>query len=309
MTPPPLQSLDELQGLESSVAVPDQLRTKLRLPHHLSADSTPLMDRRSKEETVAIFDELLSQMEDTAHTFYPDDLNQASSSVETEIQNRNEAGDEFCSDSNVVEPGSGGRRDGERVAVMKRRVQSNDAPKGIVRPSSSASVNKEDESDAHPPRAASVETDLVFATLPKKKKKRGKWQGIKRIGSPLFRPRHKSFNHATPTSGQPPSNVHKLVTHPSPSVPIIPSTTPSQLAVDSRSSRSSLQNVTSLVDQVTREERKVGVAMGVVGGKRRGSSPRDECLNALKVMTTLSSNQECLGSLISYICLPKCVTK
>lgn len=293
------------------MALPDQLRTKLRHPHPLSADSTPLMERRSKEETVAIFDELLSQMQDATQTFYPEDRNQTDGSMEPEVQDQNEAEDEFCSDYVVIdqESDSGRRRDGEKFTVTKRRVQSNDAPQGIVRPSSSASVNKEEESEVHPPRAASVETDLVFATLPKKKK-RGKWAGIKRIGSPLFRTRRKSFNHTTapPTN----SNMHVAVTHPSPSVPIMPAGPPSQLAVDSRSSnnsRSSLQNVTSLVDQFTREEKKVGVAMDVAVGKRRGSSPRDECLNALKVMATLSSNQECLSSLISYICLPKCVSK
>ena len=57
--------------------LPYQLREKLRKPHPLSADSTPLMERRSREETVAIFDELLSQMQDTTQTFYPGNQNQA----------------------------------------------------------------------------------------------------------------------------------------------------------------------------------------------------------------------------------------
>lgn len=291
------------------MVLPDELRTKLRLPHHLSADSTPLMERRSKEETVAIFDDLLSQMQDATETIYPDNENQTNGgSMELGPQNQDGTQAESHFDSGL-EPES--VKDVEQRTVSKRRVQSSDTPKGLVRPSSSASMNKEEKPDAHLPRAASVETEMVFATLPKKKRR--KWSGIKRIGSPLFRTRRKSFN-ATPTSGRPPINAHVPVTHPSPSVPIMPaSAPPTQLAVDSRSrDSSSSQTMTRLVEQFTGEgeEKKVGVVKkGVATVRRRGSSPHDECLNALKVMTTLSSNQECLASLISYICLPKCVTK
>lgn len=299
--------------------LPDQLRTKLRLPHHLPADATPLMEHRSREETVAIFDELLSQMEDATQVIYPEDRKGVS--IETGLENQHETHDKshYNSDSEP-ESGSTELTEGEQRTISKRRVQSSDTPKGLIRPSSSASVSKGEEPDVHPPRAASVETEMVFATLPKKKK-RGKWSGIKRIGSPLFRTRRKSFNSGPGSGLPPPANTHLSVTHPSPSVPVMPVAPPTQLSVDSRSRNSSGTNVQAmakLVDQFTQEpeaERKatvtkVGVTkVGVPTVRRRGSSPRDECLNALKVMTTLSSNQECLGSLISYICLPKCVMK
>ena len=41
--------------------------------------------------------------------------------------------------------------------------------------------------------------------------------------------------------------------------------------------------------------------------KGRGRS--DPVANALKLMVTLSSNKECHSTLISYICLPKCVSR
>ena len=296
-------------------------------PGHLSADSTPLMAHRSKQETGAIFDELISQMEDVTRIICPrDDLAQEEGVASSQQQQQHQNGTEpirngmepMVVSGSGVEPesGSGG---GDRLSVMKRRVQSNDAPKGVIRPSSSASTNRGEEGgEAHPPRAASVETELVFATLPKKKKRGRKWSGIRRIGSPLFRNRRKSFNNATPTSSgggssnhTPSPKVHVSVTQPSPSAPVPPTTR--RLAMDSRSPISSSskprpttarREVVTLVEKLVKEDKKVG--RGVA--RRRGSS-RDECLNALRMMTTLSSNQECLASLISYICLPKSVTK
>ena len=192
--------------------VPDQLRTKLRHPNHLPADASPLMERRSKEETVAIFDELLHQMEDATQIIYPEDRNGTKGgSVETGLENQNgDLGSEL--ESGVAEI-----MDGEQRTISKRRVQSSDVPKGLIRPSSSASVSKGEDPDAHPPRAASVETEMVFATLPKKKK-RGKWSGMKRFGSPLFRTRRKSFNSGPglpPAPPPPPANTH-LPVHPLP---------------------------------------------------------------------------------------------
>lgn len=298
--------------MEYSVPLSEELREKLRLSHALSADSThalsadstPLMNRRSKDETVAIFDELLSQMEGITQTFYPTHQHQEPEcdSGGTEPRHWNQNGPDTESRSNSgVEPDFEERRG----AVAKRRVQSSDTPKGLIRPSSSASVKKGAGPEDHLPRAASVETEMVFATLPKKKKK-SRWSGFRKIGSPLFRPQRKSFTGAATPLSSSSNHAHVSVTHPSPSVPLAATATPpSQLAHDSRSQESSSASMTGLVDQFLGER---GVAGGA-GRKRRGSSPRDDCLNALKVMTTLSSNQESLSSLISYICLPKCVTK
>lgn len=215
-------------------------------------------------------------------------------------------------DSGRTECDSNDIRREDKLSIAKRRVQSNDVPRGhvITRPSSSSATGVNQPDTHHTPRAASVETELEFATLPKKKKSRSKWSGIKRIGSPLFRTRQKSFTNATPnttpTSSRILSGPHLSVTHPSPSTPLLPR----HQAQDERS-----HDVTSPQDgnsPIAVQENKVGVSSGfsgVVVKKRRGSVPRDECLNALTVMVTLSSNQECLGSLISRICLPQCVTK
>lgn len=279
----------------SSTALSDQLTHKLRLP----ADAMPLMEQRSKEETVAIFDELLSQMDGDTKTFYPQD--------EAQVESHSNAGMESGNET-------GGVRE---FVVANRRVQSCDVPKNRdVRPSSSTSLRKGEPPDGegHPPRAASVETEMVFATLPKKKKKlRSKWgAGLKKLSSPLLRPLRKSFSNAPPVV---PSTVHVSVTRPSPSVPIAPRESPilEDPSSPSRdSSRTSLPSMKNLLDRFSREGEgqrveKVGVAS--VEHRKRGSVPRDKCLNSLKVMTTLSSNKECLNSLISYICLPKCVTK
>ncbi len=40
-----------------------------------------------------------------------------------------------------------------------------------------------------------------------------------------------------------------------------------------------------------------------------GAATSDPVANALRVMVTLSSNKECLSTLVSYICLPKCISK
>lgn len=265
------------------------------------------MEHRTKEETVAIFDNLLSQMEGATKT-----LGQQSHSNDSLEPGNDENQNE------TEEPGTRAHA----MAITKRRVQSSDVPSRdmIRRPSSSASLKKGEEPDSHPPRAASVEADMVFATLPKKKKKGRKWSGIKRIGSPLFRYRRKSFANATPTTNRVPSTVHVSVTQPSPSVPITTpisapekdkEVTPQPVAGEDQP-RTAVQSVKTVVAQFVEEGAGPG-RHGLVGArvKRRRSSaaPRDECLNALKVMTTLSSNRECLNSLISYICLPKCVTK
>lgn len=267
------------------------------------------MERRTKEETVAIFDELLSQMVGATNAVVPNDqiqnqTQEDSHSNSMEDQNQNETRVESGSQAGM-ERDSSDRRSGERVSISKRRVKSSDVPKShdLIRPSSSASLNKGEEPDMHsrPPRAASVETELVFATLPKKKKVRGKWSVIKRISSPLSRSRRKSFN--TPPTNHTPSTAHLSVT---PSVPItiVADKEPTKQSSPEDAPRVAIPSMKSLVSQFIGEGPKVGVAR-----KRRASVPIDECLNALKVMTTLSSNKECLSSLISYICLPKCVTK
>ncbi len=238
------------------------------------------------------------------------------------------------------------------ASIIARRVKSSDVPHSTIRrTSSSSSLDKGEGPDPeHPPRAASVETDLVFATLPKKKKARGRWAGLKRIGSPLFKSRRKSF-----TSGSTPSYVHTNhtpssltasssggggghahvpITGPSPSVPAVleqdyhrPRTL-SGLEQSRNMSHTSLQGTPPTGGTITEDapgetkkgEEPGGTPKGILGRRggvspvtmerrRRSSAPRDKCLNALRLMTTFSSNQECLSSLISYICLPKCVTK
>ena len=180
-------------------------------------------------------------------------------------------------------------------------------------------MNKGGEQEDPAPRAASVESDLLFCTLPKKKKFRKKW----RIGSPLFRSRRKSFNTS---ANHAPSHVS--VTGPSPSVPVhvcmtekeVPPQTPLstthsksdllELPQRSDNSRSGSPGSTDMNDRLASIERtEVGGVIGTLGKIRRSTAPRDECLDALKLMTTLSSNEECLSGLISYICLPKYVTK
>ena len=225
-----------------------------------------------------------------------------------------------------------------QLTVTKRRVQSSDvlSPKAgeVSRPSSSASFNKGAESSEDIlPRAASVEADLIFGTLPKKKKR--KWHGIKKItNSPLFRNRRKSFTHG---SNHAPSSIAQTsISTYVPSVPVttevaendnirnsIRSMTPqlssSKLTgrVESRAGSRGEEGVASkevlvspvmindLVDRVPASKLR---KLSMPTPSRRGRG-RDECLKALKVMTTLSSNKESLSTLVSYICLPKCINK
>lgn len=278
------------------------------------------MGRRSKEQTVAIFDDLISQLEQTSGR----DQNQNQTLLESHSNGIVESGSLGQStpenkspsgmDSGRVECDSSTTGREDKLSIAKRRVQSNDVPRGrvVARPtSSSTGVTPPDPH--HAPRAASVETELEFATLPKKKKSRSKWSGIRRIGSPLFRSRRKSLTNnttpnTTPTSSRIFSGPHLSVTHPSPSVPL----PPSHLATQDERSHDVTSPQDSTSPTILVQESRVGVSSGFTGGvvkKRRGSAPRDECLNALTVMVTLSSNQECLGSLISRICLPQCVTK
>ena len=308
-----------------------ELTRQFHISHHHSADSTPLTHRRSKEETVAIFDDIISQMH-CASIDGPQEPPRSRSSDELDSLLENGA-QMIQSDSDATGTGVGNEPAGQ--SVVARRVKSSDAAHSdrlpLRRTSSSTSLEKGEGPDPeHPPRAASVETELVFATLPKKKKK-GRWSGIKRIGSPLFKSRRKSF-----TSGTTPSYAHTnhtssgtttqrvSITGPTPSVPV--TSEHAHSAQDSPQTIVQSHTPISGLAKKTREDAPGGTSRGAPTGgrargrrsvtspivmerKRRASAPRDECLKALKVMTLLSSNQECLGSLISYICLPKCVSK
>ncbi len=327
-----LQSEDELNDDEGDVSRPHH-----GVPPRYQGNEEGTL--RSREETEAIFNELISQMKE-GEEGGGGEWRDGGEAPDTESQsNPNRNG--------IINGGvahGGVAHEGEPYNIAKRniearRVQSSDATtiggRGSDRPISSASLSKEgakggEDGSDHTPRAASVETEHVFATLPKKKKSRRKWSGIKRIGSPLFKPGRKSFTSHTPSSSHASSSsTHSPITGPSPSVPL--ATTHSNPTVstvrDSKlhdhpsdsqtASKSSLTSLDSPVDPVRSEsprggggrEGKVKGTISLVGVKRRGSGPQDECLNALKVMTTLSSNKECLGSLISYVCLPKSVTK
>ena len=297
-----IQSEDDLDNFGSSS---NQLSRKMAPPQ-----TTPLSQRRTKEETAAIFDDFLSQMEQATQSLHQN---------QTPLESRsNDSLDPDQNENETEEPSEMEAR--TQVAVTKRRVQSSDVPQrdGIRRPSSSASFNKGEGPPAEPPpRAASVEADMVFATLPKKKKKGRKWS---RISSPLFKSRRrKSLQHATPTSSQVTSS-HTSVTRPSPSVPLPPTKgkEASRSSPVSNSPRTTVQSVRTLVTRPSEEEEmgRDGRGLDSSGSSGRGlmgsrvrKRKRDECLNALKVMTTLSSNKECLSSLVSYICLPKCVSK
>lgn len=200
-----------------------------------------------------------------------------------------------------------------------------------ARPSSSASFNKgaaTDTTEPELPRASSVEADVVFGTLPKKKKK--KWHGIKKISSPFWN-RRKSFSHSsshTPSIAQTAAYVPSVATtsevsdadtHRHSVHSMTSQTSASKLTgrSESRAESRGEENVTTkevvvspvkvhslpekLVDKTLRK-------LSMPTPSRRGRG-KDECLKALKVMTTLSSNKECLSTLISYICLPKCINK
>ena len=321
-----------------------------------------MLERRTREETVAIFDDIISQMEGDSQGTPP---RQGVSPLRQQKSHSTDLLDHGLQneDETQIQSNSGSGPAGMELgpSILARRVKSSDVPQGgrvpIRRTSSSTSLDKGGEGPvedhAHPPRAASVETDLVFATLPKKKKGHGRWSGFRRIGSPFSKSRRKSF-----TSGTTPSYAHTnhtsglvrhtAITGPSPSVPVLvehedigghaPLSERNRMHDVSRTSlptnpttMSGLGNKFSADDshapsssssqQGGRGRRGEGLGIGRRGGldmgettpimerKRSVSAPRDECLNALKVMTTLSSNQECLGSLISYICLPKCVSK
>ncbi len=201
------------------------------------------------------------------------------------------------------------------------------------RPSSSASFNKGTAStELELPRASSVEADVVFGTLPKKKKK--KWHGIKKISSPFWN-RRKSFSHgssrapsiaqtatyvpsvATTNEASDTDSSHRLSMH-----SMTSQTSASKLAgrSESRGESRSEEGVVSKKEVVVSPVKVHGYIpektaadkmlrkMCMPTPSRRGRG-RDECLKALKVMTTLSSNKECLSTLISYICLPKCINK
>lgn len=316
--------------------------------------TTPLLERRTKEETAAIFDNLLSEMEGAKQTLGPHNTQlQSHSNDSLELENQGKSRSQSHSNDSLEQDGPQERngvddlaekRGRARVAVIaKRRVKSSDVPRSrdvIRRPSSSASCDDKGEEEgsaegdsAHqpPPRAASVETELaVFATLPSKKKKNRKWSGIRRIGSPLFKSRRKSFTNAT-SSSERPSSLRVSITGPTPSVSLTAPTptsgpgkvkevTPQPAAREAGSgshdqSKTTVQNKRIVVSPPVGVEEEGGGAsvramLGVRGKRRRSSGvPKDECLNALKVMTTLSCNKECLNSLVSYICLPKCVSK
>ena len=324
-------------------------------PVHLSRklghiQTTPLLERRTKEETAAIFDDLLSQMEGAKQTLGQHQTqlqSHSSDSIELENQSKtrsqSRSNDSLESDSVQEQNGVDGlaeKRERARVAVIaKRRVKSSDVPRSrdmVRRPSSSASCDNKGEEEGegpvggdsthqHPPRAASVESDLVFATLPHKKKKNRKWSGIRRIGSPLFKSRRKSFTNTT-SSADRPSSLRVSVTGPTPSVSLTTATptskvkevTPQPACGEAGHGshdqlKTAIQSTRAVVSPPAEGEGAGANVQGILGarGKRRRSSgvPKDECLNALKVMTTLSCNKECLNSLVSYICLPKCVSK
>lgn len=220
-----------------------------------------------------------------------------------------------------------------QFTITKYRVQSGDnhspsKTSDMVRPSSSTSFNKGAESvEDQIPRAASVEAELFFGTLPKKKKKR-KWSGIKRISSPLFRKR-KSFTHGSAPNHTPSSIAHTSIinhTHPVPTIahvseketnrsslhesprPLATILSASKLdeMTDSKEVKVSPMVMNDLVEKLTSVKTHRKMSVSTLGRRGRG---KDECFNALNMMTTLSSNRESLSTLISYICLPKCISK
>ena len=196
-----------------------------------------------------------------------------------------------------------------------------------VRPSSSAGFNRKEvePSDDPVPRAASVEAELFFGTLPeKKKKKKGKWPGIMKISSPLFlRNRRKSFSlgpnpslpsiACTSISNHMPSSPAPIASHESivsshyslheTPPPVEVSSTHRNEETDSKGSHPVSNDIGERLASST-PQRSNG--MGSLGKRGRG---RNECLNALRMMTMLSSNSECVSVLSSYICLPKCISK
>ena len=321
--------------MAESAVLSDHLAQQLRLPHHLSADSSPLMEQRSKEETVAIFNEILAQIGSASPQngiASRDELSSHSRDQSPLPQSKKEASSQDDKIGNGTKI-KGKRKESEsardkknriRLSLTKRRVKSSDLPKrrDLIRPSSSASLNKgEEQKDGTSLRAGSMEAELVFGTLPLKKK-RSKLAVIKRIGSPLFKSRRKSF-----TAGNPPSNPTPSIAHTSSNAtpPVIQeegvrrklslpeNNTPSHGQGKAKMSPSSLEDLvddrTGAIKEDSTRRGSGGVARRGTLGMRRGSKPKDECLNALIVMTTLSSNKECLNSLISHICLPKCVSK
>ena len=194
----------------------------------------------------------------------------------------------------------------------------------LIRPSSSASLNKGVQSiEDDIPRAASVEAELIFGTIPNKKKKKRKWSGIKKISSPLFRNRRKSFTHSsTPsqstssialssmsnhtlpvaTTGHSSHSSSRTSLHetPPPLATMLPASNVSE-ETDSNKGRAS--GVNDILEVAAGNLHK---PLSMLSKRGRG---KEECFKALRVMAALSSNTECLSTLVSYICLPKCVSK
>ena len=255
------------------VKLPASMQTCLRLPVQLQPDASPLMERRSTAETAAIFNELIAQLQ--------------GASEELEL------------------PSHTG---GSQTNGYHHRNKDNVSPENDVAKTSPAGVlpdpvmcdGDDTGSDAHetvdtagPARQREIQND-------KKTKGSKLGVGIKRITSPFRLRRRTSLDTSSEDSESYRSPLKRKMSLPE---AVIQSALPRSLS-GGRSLSSDLvppsasSSVTSLDGLYVHYQRS-----GVEGGM---SEP---VTSALRVMVTLSTNKECLPTLISYICLPKCVSR
>lgn len=113
-------------------------------------------------------------------------------------------------------------------------------------------------------------------------KKRGKFSAVKRIGSPLTKVRRKSVSNKQDKKEEKEKLKEKFGT---------------------------FRRQTTM-PEIPLDQNKISAGPTAMELVKLDPLPSCEPVNtALKLMVTLSANQECRATLISYICLPKCETK
>lgn len=254
------------------VKLPASMQTCLRLPVQLQPDATPLMERRSTAETAAIFNELIAQLQDASEEL---DIHKRPSITEgTQADAHHHRNQDSVSQENHVTHTN-------HTSVVPDPVMCDRDVAG---------------SDAHETASPTHHTDSP--ELQNDKKSKGL---IKQITSPFRLRRRTSLDTSSEDSGTYPRPLKRKMSLPE---AVIHSTIPRSLG-DGRSLSSDLvppsvgSSVTSLDGLYSHYQRS-----SVMGG---GLS--EPVTSALRVMVTLSTNKECLPTLISYICLPKCVSR
>ena len=307
-------SLTHMQ-IKEDVKLPDH--DKLHRPPPPQPDASP--GRITRQETNSIFDELIYQL--------------------------NEVSEEL---DHPLSPSRGGTvedtvTDSHKNTIFQGDADSTEIVEKSSRPMSTVSEQTDMYSNlSHPHQQrgpASRTVSLSSATLPKKS--RGKW--LHRVGSPLLKSR-KSFT-SSPGSKRRKNKEHvetkegvsdkdrvessnqveggakkkgsrriftrkrslpEIYTNSTTSTPATTPTIPRTSSSDNFPVKTE-STFNHLPNQLSKEDHLLSPPMP--HPPRVGSRQGDPVTNSLELMVTLSRNKECLSTLISYICMPKCETR